>query len=126
MKFIPAGLLMLVLAGCAAKAVSIGEGRAAERLPTSEEVMAYVHAHWSSDYAKRYSSFASRPGDSAELVEVTNVACDYYIVTPECSFDVAARFPNERSQLRQMFDQFGWTGDGQLQSILVMYHMRRP
>lgn len=56
---------------------------------------------------------------------MTNVSCGYYIATLECSFDVIAHFPDAPSQHRNMVDQFGWTADGKLQSVIVLYHERR-
>lgn len=126
MKLLPALLLIFALPGCASKAMSIEEGRAKEPLPTSEEVIAYVRANWATDYGKRYANFANRPGESAELAEISNVVCDYYVVTPECSFDAIARFSDGEPHRRAMYEQFGWSDEGQLKAVLVIYHLRRP
>lgn len=119
-------LLLFTLTGCAPKLMSIEEGRAAEPLPTSEEVAAHVRANWVSDYGKRYANLASRPTEIAELIDIDNVSCDYYVVTPECSFYAIAHFATEEPQRQQMSEQFAWTADGQLTAVLVMYHTRRP
>jgi hypothetical protein len=34
-----------------------------------------------------------RPNDTAELIDVANVACDYDVAKPECSFDVIGPMP---------------------------------
>ncbi|MFN3473292.1 MAG: hypothetical protein ACK4ZW_04535 [Blastomonas sp.] len=126
MKLMPKMLLLSALAGCAPKVMSIEEGRAAEPLPTSEEVVALVRSNWASDYGKRYAKLAFRPAERAALIDIDSVSCDYYVVTPECSFYAIAHFDNEEPQRRQMSEQFGWTADGQLTAVLVMYHSRRP
>ena len=126
MKLLPALSLFFALVGCAPKAMSIEEGRASEPLPTSEEVIAYVRANWATEYGNRFARFAGRPGDTVKLIELSNVVCDYNVVTPECSFDAVVRFADEEPLRRQMFEQFGWSDDGQLNAVLVMYHMRRP
>lgn len=85
MKLIPTSLLSFALVSCLPNSASVDEGWSAERLPTSEEVIIYVRDHWEADYGKRYAQFSSRPNDNAELIEIGDVACDYYIVTPQCS-----------------------------------------
>ena len=125
MKLLPSLLLILALAACAPKAMSIEEGRVAEPLPTAEEVTAYVRANWDAVYGKRYARIAARPDDNAELIDLGNVVCNYYVVTPECSFDAIARLPDGEPHRRQMHEQFGWSTDGHLKAVLVMYHMRR-
>jgi len=118
-------LALLCFAGCADHAISLEQARAEERLPTSDEVTAYIGSRWDIEYGPRFARFASRPSEMPVLVSVTNVSCDYYIATPECSFEVAARFPDEPPQQQNMSHQYGWTDDGKLQSVIVMYHERR-
>jgi len=122
----PLVLALLWLSGCANHAVPVGQDHAEERLPTSDEVTAYIHSQWESDYGPQFARLASRPSQMPTLQSVNNVSCGYYIATPECSFDVLAHFPDESPQLRNMAEQFGWSRDGTLQSVIVMYHERRP
>ena len=117
--------LILALAGCSPRIMSLAEGRAAARLPSSEEVIAHVRLAWATDYRRRIAGFASRPDDSPELVQVSNVRCNYYVVTPECSFDVAARFADEPTKIWPISDQFEWDDKGQLQTTIIVYHERR-
>ena len=125
MKVAQAIILILTLAACAPKPMSLAEGRPAERLPSSDEVIAHVRLAWATEYRWRVARFASRPNDSPELIDVSNVRCEYYFFTPQCSFDVAARFPDEPTKIWPMFDQFGWDDKGQLMTVIVMYHRRR-
>jgi hypothetical protein len=125
MKSVPIALTLLCFSGCANQAISLEQARAKERLPTSDEVTAYIGSQWEIDYGPLFARFASRPTQKPDLMSVTNVSCSYYIATPECSFDVVAHFPDEPPQQRNMVDQFGWTDDGKLQSVIVMYHERR-
>ncbi|MGL3820011.1 hypothetical protein [Sphingopyxis sp. R3-92] len=118
-------LALLCFSGCANHAISVEQARAEERLPTSDEVAAYILSQWEVDYGPRFARFASRSSQKPVLVSVTNVSCDYYIATPECSFEVTAHFPDEPPQQHNMADEYGWTDDGKLQSVIVMYHERR-
>ena len=125
MKSVPIGLALLCLSGCASQPISVERARAEERLPTPEEVTAYVVSRWGVKYGPRFARFASHPLQKPVLVSVTNVSCDYYVATPECAFDVIAHFPNGPPQQQNMVDQYGWTDDGKLQSVIVMYHERK-
>ena len=118
-------LALLCCSGCANHAISVEQARAEERLPTSDEVAAYIRLQCETDYGPRFARIASRPSQKPVLVSVTNVRCDYYIATPECSFEVVAHFLNELPRPQNMVDQYGWTDDGKLQSVIVMYHQRR-
>ena len=125
MKSVATIFALLCFSGCANQAISVEQARAEERLPSSDEVAAYIRSQWDEDYGPRFARFASRPLQKPVLVSVTNLSCDYYIATPECYFDVVAHFPDEPPQQRQMSDQYGWTEDGKLQAVIVMYHERR-
>jgi hypothetical protein len=114
---------LLVLTGCAANPRAT-TSTPPERMPTADEVAAYVRAQWAMDYGERFARFEQRQGEKAELIAVSKVACVYYYLTPECSFDITARFADGERQ-RQLYDQFGWTADGRLEAVMVMYHERR-
>ena len=125
MKLIATSLLLFGLISCSPNSANVDEGWKAERLPTSEEVIAYIRDHWEDDYGKRFARFSSRPNDNAELIEIGDVACDYYLVTPQCAFEVNAKFTDENPQRIPMVEQFGWDSDGHLTGVIVMYHSRR-
>lgn len=125
MKSVPMALALLCFSLCANDAISVEQARAEVWLPTSDEVTAYIGSQWDIEYGPRFARFAPRPLEKPILVSVTNVSCDYYIATPECSFEVAAHFPDEPPQQQNMIDQYGWSDDGKLQSVIVMYHERR-
>lgn len=125
MKSVSMTLALLCFSGCANQAISVEQARAEKRLPTSDEVTAYIGSRWDTEYGPRFARFASHPSQQPVLVSVTNVSCSYYIATPECSFEIAAHFPDEPLQQRNMQDQYGWTDDGKLQSVIVMYHERK-
>ena len=115
--------ILISLTSCASNQLA-AESTPAERLPSAEEVAAHVRAEWAADYGKRFARFEERDGEEAELTAVSNVSCGYYYVTPECSFDIVARFADGERR-RRMIDQFGWTPEGRLQAVFVMYHERR-
>src|SRR5688572_19397172 len=94
MKIVATALALLCFSGCADHAISVEQARAEDRLPTSDEVTAYIGSQWDIEYDPRFTRFTSRPSQKTVLVSVTNVSCDYYIATPECSFEVAAHFPD--------------------------------
>lgn len=116
------GLTMLT--ACAGGARPSEQAQAPDRLPTSAEVEEYVGKAWDSIYARRFAAFASRPNETPALISVSTASCGYEIVTPECSFDVVARFPSEEPQHRQLIDTFGWE-KGELESVMVFYEERR-
>jgi hypothetical protein len=116
-----------ILLGLTMLTACAGNARPSEpdRLPTAAEVEQYVGKAWDSEYGGRFARFASRPDERPILISVSTVSCRYYIVTPECSFDVVARFASEEPQHRQLSDTFGWE-KGELQSVMVFYEERRP
>lgn len=116
-------LILLALTGCAASP-RVAESTPAERMPTADEVAAYVRAQWATVYGERFARFEQRQGKVAQLIAVSNVSCAYFYLTPECSFDITARFSDGERQ-RQLSEQFGWTANGQLEAVIVMYHERR-
>ena len=125
MKHVSVLLALLCFFACATQAISIEQARADERLPTSEEVVAHVRSQWDNDYGLRFARFASRPSQKPALISVADVSCVYYVVTPQCSFEVVASFSDGVPHHRRMTDQFGWTEDGKLTSVIVMYERRR-
>jgi hypothetical protein len=121
MRYLPAPLVFLVLIGCTPKVLG-EEVVVAEPLPTSEEVIAYVSSRWSDDYGRRFAREVSRRGETAELLAVTNVSCSYRYNTPDCEFQVAARFDGELEQRRKLSETFGRDAAGHLEAILVLTH----
>jgi hypothetical protein len=122
MKLLLAKLFFFSLVGCASSAMA-EEMAADEPLPTPDEVIAHVRAQWNEDYSQRFARFASRPGEMAELLAVTDVACFYYFGVPDCTFEVTARFEGEAEQRREISENFGRDADGRLQSVIVSIHV---
>ena len=116
--------ILILLPGCSADRATGGFPRT-ERLPSPAEVAAHVRQDWAEDYGRRFARFEARDDQRAELVSISNVTCAYSYATPECMFDIEGRFPDGTLRQRQMFEQFGWTDDGRLKAVIVMYHRRR-
>ena len=98
---------------------------APRRLPSTEEVEAFIQANWDDDYSNRFSRLTFRPPEKSVLVDVTNVECGWYIAYPECAFDIEAQFTDGIVQKLRMDDTLDWDEAGQLMSVIVLYHPRK-
>lgn len=123
MRFRSIMALIPALAGCATLR-AFEDTQPAPALPTAEEVSRYVTSHWP-DLSKTFARFANRPGQTAELIEVSEVSCGYTYTTPECSYQVAGRFGDEPKVLHRLFSQFDRDAAGTLVEVIVMWHERR-
>jgi hypothetical protein len=93
-------------------------------LPTSEELAAYVAAHWDG-WGPRFAKFSDRQGETATLVKVENLKCGYRYVTPECDFDVTGDFGPGDGATRTMSSQFDRDAAGQLVEVFVLYDVKK-
>ena len=123
MRFRSIMAVIPILAGCATPR-AIENTRSAPALPTAEEVSRYVSSHWA-DVSKTFARFANRPGQTAELIGISEVSCGYTYTTPECSYLVAGRFGSEPNVQHRLFSQFGRDDAGNLVEVIVMWHERR-
>lgn len=117
-------MLVLPLLGCATAAV-VDDNASVIAAPTAEEIIAHVEASWSTDYRYRFASFASRRGDPAELLSVSNVICGTYYGHPDCSFDVKGKFADGSEKLVNLSSTFDRDETGRLRSIILLVHERR-
>lgn len=93
-------------------------------LPSNDEVVAYVQAHWPS-YSETTSRFQNRPGEAISLIRVYDVSCARYYGIPDCRFTVTVSIGNEppiEQHLSSMFDRYP---DGTLFETIVLVHERR-
>ena len=90
--------------------------------PTAEEVIAHVGEEWSADYSHRFATFASRRGDSAELLSVTNVTCGTYYGHPDCRFDVKGKFADGSEKLVNLSSTFMRDQEGRLKAVILLVH----
>ena len=123
MRFRSIMALIPVLAGCATSQ-AFEDTQPAPALPTAEEVSRYVTSHWP-DRSKTFAIFANRPGQTAELIGVSEVSCGYTFTTPKCSYQVAGRFGDEPKVQHRLFSHFDRDTAGNLVEVIVMYHVRR-
>ncbi len=123
MRFRSIMALIPILAGCATSQ-AFEDTQSAPALPTAEEVSRYVSSHWP-DLNKTFARFAKRPGQTAELIGISEVSCGYTYTTPECSYQVAGRFGDEPSVQHRLFSQFERDDAGNLVEVIVMWHKRR-
>ncbi|BDW83230.1 hypothetical protein MACH24_26680 [Erythrobacter sp. Dej080120_24] len=117
-------MLVLPLLGCATAAV-VNDNASVIAAPTAEEIIAHVEASWSADYRYRFANFASRRGDPAELLSVSNVICGTYDGHPNCSFDVNGKFADGSEKLVNLSSTFDRDENGRLRSIVLLLHERR-
>lgn len=95
------------------------------RLPTTDEVAAFIRVNWESDYSKRFSRSAKRQPEKPVLVNVTNVECGYYVGYPECAYEIEAQFKDGVVQKLRMNETLDWNETGQLESVIVLVHPRK-
>lgn len=114
----------IVLSLAAASCATVPDRTDGPRLPTAAEVASNVERTWESDgWGTRFAREASRPGESATLIGVDNVRCDYYYGTPDCTLDVTGRFASGETVTRNLGSSFDWE-NGQLVGVLVTVHTR--
>lgn len=123
MRFRSIMALTLALAGCATSR-TFEDTQPAPALPNAEELSRYVTSHWS-DLSKTFARFSNRPGQTAELIGVSEVSCGYTYTTPECSYQVAGRFGDEPKVQHRLVSQFDRDAAGNLVDVIVMWHERR-
>ena len=66
-----------------------------------------------------------RQPEKPVLVNVTKVECGYYMIFPECDYDIEAQFKDGIVQKLRMDDTLDWNATGQLKSIIVLVHPRQ-
>lgn len=108
-------LTALALAGVADPAL------AAVRLPSVEQVQAYVRDNWA-DYARRIDG----EGSSIILVAVKDVVCRDLSGTPDCAFKVTVRRADGGQHDQALSSSFEWAPDGTLDEVIVLRPRRRP
>lgn len=124
MKSVVATLAILSLPGCTNHAAVADQVQAPQRLPTPDEVAAYVRSHWYEFYSRRVSE-SRDPSAQAALISVDDVKCGYYYITPICNFKVVFRSVAGTVLERRLEDTYEWDEAGKLTSVIVMYHERR-
>ena len=123
MRLRPSLALLPLLAGCTTPR-AVGHPEIVPTLPTAEEVSAYVASYWD-HVGKTFARFSNRQGESAELVEVSDVSCSYTYTTPECWYVVTGRFGNDASVQQRLFSQFERDEHGHLVEVVVAWTVRR-
>lgn len=91
-----------------------------ERLPSSADVESFVREHWDAGYWRSSEVFRSRHV-RPQLVSVSNVTCSYYVVTPQCVFEITARFSSGETTTQRMAEMFRWNDQGRLEVTNVIY-----
>ncbi|HEY0927033.1 hypothetical protein [Brevundimonas sp.] len=101
-----------------------------EPLPSRAQIRSFVADNWTSHSTERMPPYASlfrseaHPGETARLIEVRNIWCDYFGSMPECWFDIRAAFSDGHPLQRHYKTNFSWTADGALEepTVLVLAH----
>ena len=110
--------LAVLLAGCA----SHEQSAAPIRLPTNQEVSAYVTQHWT-DFSERAATFAARGDERPSLKSVRNTDCwhPYGIsVFAECSFQVTVQFQDGQSREQELASRFERDPAGGFREVFVI------
>lgn len=96
-------------------------------MPTTTEISGYVAEHWTADFNARFSRFAGQPGQSSELVSVSNARCQpsFGGEIAECYYVVTALFSGGEGVTRELWSQFERNDDGSLNEVLIVWHERR-
>lgn len=97
-----------------------GSASASVRLPTSDQVAAYVRDNWA-DYAPRIEGQAA----PVALVAVRSVVCRDLAGTPDCAFQVTVRLADGRERDHALSSSFEWTPEGALEEVIVLRPRRR-
>ena len=113
---------MFAMASCAADTAT--RTVVPPSLPTSEEVAAYISAHWG-EWAPRFAKFSAREGADATLVKVENVKCVYRYFMPECNFEVTGDFSPDDRRTSTLFSQFDRDSAGNLEEVFVLFEERK-
>ena len=121
MKCLLSVSLLLPLLGCVSARNAL---EMSQTLPTANEVIAHVREHWGDDYSLRFASIAARRGQTAELLAVDTVKCNYYYDIPDCSFQVTARFEGGPERTMELSSSFDRDDEGRLKAVLLLVHER--
>jgi hypothetical protein len=97
-----------------------GAVAAGARLPSADQVAAYVRDNWP-DYARRIGG----EGAAITLVAVKDVVCEDRSGTPDCAFQVTVRGADGGQRELALSSSFEWTADGRLEEVIVLHHRRR-
>jgi hypothetical protein len=96
-------------------ALLAGPATAATRLPTADQVAAYVRENWD-DYARRLDGAPASPA----LVAVKDVRCRDLSGTPDCAFTVTVRLADGAQHDEALASSFEWAADGGLEEVIVL------
>ena len=112
--------LALALLATLGLAEPAGAVAAAARLPSAEQVSAYVRDNWP-DYARRIGG----EGAAITLVAVKDVACEDVAGTPDCTIQLTVREADGSQREQVLSSSFEWTADGLIEEVIVLRHRRR-
>lgn len=94
------------------------------RMPTADQVAAYVRDSWRNEYALRFSRLSGESRE-ADLLSVKDVTCRDYFGRPDCSFLITAGLADGRERSLPMSATFEWTREGSLEEVIVLIHERK-
>ncbi|MBO9710608.1 MAG: hypothetical protein J7521_20595 [Caulobacter sp.] len=96
-------------------ALLAGPAVAAARLPTADQVAAYVRENWD-DYARRLDGAPASP----TLLAVKDVRCRDLSGAPDCAFTVTVRLADGVRRDQVLASSFEWAPDGSLEEVVVL------
>jgi hypothetical protein len=106
--------------GCgAAHAQTPGAAPAADPIPTTAEIAAFLQGNWPR-FEGRFGRMASRPGESAQLISVQNLLCVRYEGVSECSFDLTVRYASHVDVTRRLWDGFNFDDQGKVGEVSII------
>ena len=113
------GLTAALMVACASQDEEI-----VVRLPTEQQVNAYVPAHWQ-NFGPRFAQLSGRPWDTpSTFVAVKNVTCYAYYAFAECTFDLTAHFENAEPRTINTSSNFDWDDHGEPKEVFVLIERR--